>query len=97
MQFVGDRTLTSKAGSFTFSPNLRLSHAKLIRDTVTAGFLGAIPHTPRPTPERVIGWVREHMDGPIGKDHTFTVKWTQPEGNRINHIVLLPNGRLGIS
>jgi len=75
MQLVGDRTLTSKAGSFTFSPTTRLSHAKLIRDTVTAGYLGSIPHVSRPTPKRLPFWIRENLQGPIATDKKITVEW----------------------
>jgi hypothetical protein len=97
MQLVGDRTLTSQAGSFTFAPGTRLSHAKLIRDTVTAGFLGSIPHVSRPTPNRVILWVRQNLQGPIATDKKLSFEWTPPEGRRVNHIVQLPSGKHVIS
>lgn len=75
MQLVGDRTLTSVAGHFTFDPMTRLSHAKLIRDAITAGFLGSIPHTPRPTPATALRWIRENLQGPIANDKKLSFKW----------------------
>lgn len=97
MQLVGDRTLTSVAGTFTFSPLTRLSHARLIRDTVTAGYLGSIPHVARPTPKRLPFWLRENLQGPIATDKKLSVEWTPPEGRRVNHIIELPDGRHVIS
>jgi hypothetical protein len=71
MQLVGDRTLTSKAGSFTFDPKTRLSHAKLIRDAITTSFRGALRGVPRINankPQFAPRWVRENIDGPVGKE-----------------------------
>lgn len=71
MQLVGDRTLTSKAGSFTFDPKTRLSHAKIIRDTITASFRGALRGVPRISanrPQMASRWITENIDGPIAKE-----------------------------
>lgn len=65
-------TLTSPAGRFSFPKGTILSHAKLIRDTVTAGYRGTIPHTSRPTETNVVVWVREQIMGPAAKNN---FKW----------------------
>ena len=61
-------TLTSSAGRFTFPNHVQLSHAKLVRDTVTAGFRGAIPHTPRPKPENALRWFKDRVIGPVSEN-----------------------------
>lgn len=75
MQLVGDRTLTSVAGSFTFDPKTRLSHAKIIRDAITAsvrGTLRGVVSINPARPEIAPRWVREHI-GPVAtEDIVFT-------------------------
>lgn len=67
-------TLTSPAGRFTFPSGTRLSCAKLVRDTVTAGSRGAIPHTPRPTPQNAKAWFNRHAKGPVA-DEILDFEW----------------------
>lgn len=59
-------TLTSKAGRFVFPRGTRLSHAKLIRDTITAGFLGHLQDmTGRPQKAKSIQhWIQSNLNGP---------------------------------
>lgn len=61
-------TLTSKAGRFEFATDVRLSHAKLIRDTITASVMGSCPSAPRiktDKPQFAARWIRENLQGPI--------------------------------
>lgn len=63
-------TLTSTAGKFIFPKNTLLSHAKLIRDTITASFRGAIPGAPRIDARKAQfapRWIRENLAGPIAQ------------------------------
>jgi len=62
-------TLTSKAGHFVFDTCTIMSHAKLVRDTITAGVRGTIPHTPAPTPKLAQRWIRENLPGPVANAH----------------------------
>lgn len=76
-------TLTSKAGDFVFPRETILSHAKLIRDTITASMMGSLPHTPRINPSKpkfAPRWVRDHLNGPIASAG-YAFEWI-PEGNR---------------
>lgn len=61
-------TLTSKAGRFTFPDGTILSHAKLVRDTITAGSRRAIPQTSRPTPANAQQWFKNNVAGPLGEN-----------------------------
>lgn len=61
-------TLTSPSGHFIFSSDTKLSHAKLIRDTITGSDRGSIPGLfapPRHKPHFSAGWIREHLPGPV--------------------------------
>lgn len=72
----GTFTLTSPAGRFFFSTEVILSHAKLVRDTITASFMGALGDTPRVTKERnPVTWIRTYLDGPA-RDTPF--EWEPP-------------------
>jgi hypothetical protein len=67
----GTRVLTSTAGRFFFSTDVLLSHAKLVRDTVTASFHGCGNGTGKlPKPTAIQRWFRENVDGPA-KDTLF--------------------------
>ena len=65
-------TLTSPAGKFYFPRSVVLSKAKLVRDSLTAGSRGAIPHTPRPRPDNALAWLKNHVAGPLHKEVQFT-------------------------
>lgn len=56
-------TLTSPAGHFVFPRTTILSHAKLIRDSITAGSRGAIAGVRPPRPENAMNWIKEHIMG----------------------------------
>jgi len=64
-------TLTSPAGHFIFPLGTVRSKAKVVRDAVTAGSRGAIPHTPRPRPDNVMTWFKNHVAGPVSGEITF--------------------------
>ena len=57
-------TLTSPAGRFTFSKEVILSHAKLIRDAITAQRLNRNPALPAiRTPEEAQQYMLNHVGG----------------------------------
>ena len=68
-------TLTSAAGHFIFPKGTPLGRAKLVRDTITAGSRGTIPHTPRPRPGNAQAWMQSHVAGPICTEISF--EWRQ--------------------
>lgn len=71
-------TLTSPAGSFVFTRDTILSHAKLVRDTITAvAFRGTEDGSKGPTRGTAQKWFREHVDGPA-KNTLFTWERTVP-------------------
>jgi hypothetical protein len=82
-------TLTSSAGHFVFPKETILGHAKLVRDTVTAGSRGTIPHTPIPTPTTAIHWLRDYMGGSISKTD---FEWIAFEGRHVNQIFTMADG-----
>lgn len=59
-------TLTSKAGRFIFPTETRLSHAKLVRDTITASFMGHLPDEDEPVRKsrHVAAWLIRNLNGP---------------------------------
>lgn len=63
-------TLTSTAGKFIFPRPTIMSHAKLIRDTVTGALMTRTTKKPPFTPDTVVRWVRETVMGPA-KDTQF--------------------------
>lgn len=74
MAINSDFTLTSPAGRFVFSKGTILSHAKLIRDAITASFRGTIPSCPRidaTKPHLATMWIQNHLGGPIAKNVLF--------------------------
>lgn len=70
-------TLTSPSGHFIFEKGTRLSHAKLIRDSVTAADRGHANYDRPPDrtkPHRVSLWVRDNLGaGPVVNELTAFV------------------------
>jgi hypothetical protein len=64
-------TLTSKVGRFVFKPDVILSHAKLIRDTVMAQILNPKPGLPslrgNPSMEKIKSMFTDDIGGPISQ------------------------------
>lgn len=58
-------SLTSPAGTFEFSREVPLSHAKLVRDTITASVFGANTGTPIRRNGNPMTWLRSNMEGNI--------------------------------
>jgi hypothetical protein len=68
-------TLTSKVGRFVFPKHVKMSHAKLIRDSIVASEMGAIPSVPRiSNPKFAARWFRDHVAGPIANTG-LTFEW----------------------
>lgn len=73
MRGNGHFTLTSPEGQFIFPSDTLMSHAKLVRDTVTAnvrGFRGDSPAIRRQTNLKV--WLKDNLMGPASK---VQVQW----------------------
>lgn len=65
---VSKFTLTSKMGSFIFNDPVILSHAKLIRDSITGQFFSPAPNEPKiGTADEAKRYAKHHIEGKISE------------------------------
>jgi hypothetical protein len=88
-------TLTSKAGSFVFETDVYLSHAKIIRDTITACVCDPSKENIPMNNQGAIKWIRDHLMGPASQvQFEWILPWTPAQ--RIRTTIELMSDRFDL-